>query len=93
MEDLLKRSRSAGVGVLLATQSPGDFAYKGKENVRTWVIGRVKEPRAITKRTPMLASSRRRRGRQARRAGDGRVLPGARIIHDGRAVGRVIHAD
>jgi hypothetical protein len=58
MEDLLKRSRSAGVGVFLTTQSPGDFAYKRKENVHTWVIGRVKELRAIEKLKPMLASSR-----------------------------------
>jgi hypothetical protein len=55
MEDLLKRARSAGVGVFLATQSPGDFDYKCKENVRTWLIGRVKEPRAIEKLKPMLA--------------------------------------
>jgi hypothetical protein len=58
MEDLLKRARSAGVGVFLATQSPGDFDYKCKENVRTWLIGRVKEPRAIEKLKPMLAASK-----------------------------------
>jgi hypothetical protein len=58
MEDLLKRSRSAGVGVFLATQSPGDFDYKCKENVRTWLIGRVKEPRAIEKLKPMLAAAK-----------------------------------
>jgi DNA helicase HerA-like ATPase len=28
MEDLLKRACSAGLGVFLATQSPGDFDYK-----------------------------------------------------------------
>src|SRR5439155_940306 len=58
MEDLLKRARSAGVGVFLATQSPGDFDYKCKENVRTWLIGRVKEPRAIEKLKPMLAAAK-----------------------------------
>lgn len=58
MENLLKRARSAGVGIFLATQSPGDFDYKCKENVRTWLIGRVKEPRAIEKLKPMLASSK-----------------------------------
>jgi hypothetical protein len=55
MEDLLKRARSAGVGIFLATQSPGDFDYRCKENVRTWLIGRVKEPRALEKIRPMLA--------------------------------------
>jgi hypothetical protein len=58
MEDLLKRARSAGVGVFLATQSPGDFDYKCKENVRTWLIGRVKEPRALEKLKPMLVAAR-----------------------------------
>jgi hypothetical protein len=58
MEDLLKRARSAGVGVFLATQSPGDFDYKCKENVRTWLIGRVKEPRALEKLKPMLAAAK-----------------------------------
>jgi hypothetical protein len=58
MEDLLRRARSAGVGVFLATQSPGDFDYKCRENVRTWFIGRVKEPRAIEKLRPMLAAAR-----------------------------------
>jgi DNA helicase HerA-like ATPase len=58
MEDLLKRARSAGVGVFLATQSPGDFDYKCKENVRTWLIGRVKEPRALEKLRPMLVAAK-----------------------------------
>ena len=58
MEDLLKRARSAGVGIFLATQSPGDFDYKCKENVRTWLIGRVKEPRALDKLKPMLAAAK-----------------------------------
>jgi hypothetical protein len=58
MEDLLKRARSAGVGIFLATQSPGDFDYKCKENVRTWLIGRVKEQRAIEKLKPMLAAAK-----------------------------------
>lgn len=58
MEDLLKRARSAGVGVFLATQSPGDLDYKCKENVRTWLIGRIKEQRALEKLKPMLAAAK-----------------------------------
>ena len=92
MEDLLKRARSAGVGVFLATQSPGDFDYKCKENVRTWLIGRVKEPRAIEKLKPMLAAAKGERDRQARRTGDRRILPRPRVQRDGGAVGRVVHA-
>ena len=49
MESLLKRARSAGVGLFLATQSPGDFDYQCRDQVLTWLIGRVKEPVAISK--------------------------------------------
>ena len=54
MEGLLKRSRSAGIGLFLATQSPGDLDYKCRDQVLTWLIGRVKEPTAIAKLKPML---------------------------------------
>ena len=43
MENLLRRARSAGLGLLLATQSPGDFDYKCRDNIRTWFVGQVKE--------------------------------------------------
>lgn len=58
MEDLLKRARSAGLGVMLATQSPGDLDYKCRENVRTWFVGRVKEDNAIKKLRPMFTEAR-----------------------------------
>lgn len=58
MESLLKRARSAGVGIMLATQSPGDLDYKCRENVRTWCVGRVKEDIAIRKVRPMFAEAR-----------------------------------
>jgi hypothetical protein len=54
MESLLKRARSAGIGLFLATQSPGDFDYRCRDQVLTWLIGRVKEPVAIGKLRPML---------------------------------------
>ncbi len=49
MENLLKRARSAGIGMVLATQSPGDLDYKSKENITTWLIGRVNQPQALKK--------------------------------------------
>lgn len=58
IEDLLKRARSAGLGLLLATQSPGDFDYKCRDNIRTWFVGRVKEPTALAKMKPMLSDCR-----------------------------------
>lgn len=58
MEDLLKRGRSAGIGVLLATQSPGDLDYKCRENIRSWFLGRIKEDTALGKLKPMLDGAR-----------------------------------
>jgi DNA helicase HerA-like ATPase len=55
MEDLLKRARSAGVSVMLATQSPGDLDYKCRDNIKTWFVGRVKEKTALDKLKPMLS--------------------------------------
>jgi hypothetical protein len=57
MEGLLKRARSAGIGLFLATQSPGDFDYKCRDNIRSWLVGKVKEPTALKKLKPMFADS------------------------------------
>jgi DNA helicase HerA-like ATPase len=59
MEHLLRRGRSAGLGLLLGTQSPGDFDYKCRENIRTWFVGQVKEANSIAKMKPMLSECRR----------------------------------
>lgn len=54
MESLLRRARSAGVGVFLATQSPGDLDYKCRDQVTTWLVGKVKEAVAVAKLRPVL---------------------------------------
>ncbi|MBI5930197.1 MAG: DUF87 domain-containing protein [Chloroflexi bacterium] len=38
---LLKQGRAFGIGVVLATQNPGDLDYKGLSNAGTWFIGRL----------------------------------------------------
>jgi DNA helicase HerA-like ATPase len=58
MENLLKRSRSAGLGLMLATQSPGDFDYKCRDTIRSWFIGKVKEKVSLDKMKPMLSEAR-----------------------------------
>jgi hypothetical protein len=58
MENLLRRARAAGLGFLLATQSPGDFDYKCRDNIRAWFLGRIKEPTALAKMKPMLNDCR-----------------------------------
>lgn len=41
MMRLLKQARAFGVGLILATQNPGDLDYKGLTNTGTWFIGRL----------------------------------------------------
>ncbi|HZU35707.1 MAG TPA: DUF87 domain-containing protein, partial [Gemmataceae bacterium] len=57
MENLLRRARSAGLGVLLATQSPGDFDYKCRDNIHSWMVGQVKEEVALRKLRPMFGEA------------------------------------
>jgi hypothetical protein len=58
MENLLRRARSAGLGLMLATQSPGDFDYKCRDNIRAWLVGRVREKVALDKLKPMFADGK-----------------------------------
>ncbi len=41
---LLKQARAFGLGLILATQNPGDLDYKGLSNAGTWFIGRLQSP-------------------------------------------------
>jgi hypothetical protein len=38
---LLKQARAFGLGIVLATQNPGDLDYKSLSNAGTWVIGKL----------------------------------------------------
>jgi hypothetical protein len=38
---LLKQARAFGIGIILATQNPGDLDYKGLSNAGTWIIGKL----------------------------------------------------
>jgi DNA helicase HerA-like ATPase/energy-coupling factor transporter ATP-binding protein EcfA2 len=56
MFELLRRARSEGLGVMLATQNPGDIDYKARDNIGTWLIGKVAQDRAIEKMRNLLAN-------------------------------------
>ncbi len=42
---LIKQGRSAGLGVVLATQNPADLDYKGLTNAGTWAVGSLRAER------------------------------------------------
>lgn len=54
LQDLLKRARTAGLRVMLATQSPGAPNYRSREQINTWLVGRVTERRSIEKLEPLF---------------------------------------
>ena len=56
MFELLRRARSEGFGVVLATQNPGDIDYKARDNIGTWLVGKVAQDRAIEKMRNLLSS-------------------------------------
>ena len=56
--DLLKRGRAGGLGVLLASQNPGELDYRCRGNVHTWFVGRVAEKTAIDRMKPLLGEYR-----------------------------------
>jgi DNA helicase HerA-like ATPase len=53
--ELLRRARSEGLGVMLATQNPGDIDYKARDNIGTWLVGKVTQDRALEKMRNLLA--------------------------------------
>lgn len=58
LENLLRRARSAGIGLMLATQSPGDLDYRSRDQISTWFIGYIKEKTALDKLKPMLSEAK-----------------------------------
>lgn len=49
IEDLLRRARSMGLSMFLASQNPGDFDYRCRDNIRTWMVGLLTQKRGIGK--------------------------------------------
>ena len=57
---LLKQARAFGIGLVLATQNPGDLDYKGLTNCGTWFIGRLQaetDREKVTEGLQMLSSA------------------------------------
>ncbi|MBK8975334.1 MAG: DUF853 family protein [Planctomycetes bacterium] len=58
LEHGLRRFRSAGIGLLLATQSPGDLDYRCRENVQSWFVGKVTQQTALKKLETLFGADR-----------------------------------
>jgi ABC-type cobalamin/Fe3+-siderophores transport system ATPase subunit len=56
LQDLLKRARAGGLGVMLASQSPGDLDYRSREQINTWFLGKIADRRSIEKMRPLFES-------------------------------------
>ena len=75
LQSLLKRARSAGLGIMLATQSPGDLDYKSRDQITSWFIGRVREDTALRKLQGGLPERVRARPRGRAAGPDGGRVP------------------
>ena len=53
---LLRQARKYGLGMVLATQSPGDLDYKGLAQIGTVGLGRIKQQQEIAKVATYLAN-------------------------------------
>ena len=53
--DFLRRARSAGIAVLLASQNPGEFDYRARDQVDHWFLGRTSDPRDLDRMRPVLS--------------------------------------
>ena len=81
LQDLLKRARAAGIGVVLASQSPADFDYRSRELISTWFLGRIADARSIDKMKPLFEHKPLVRGKL------GLLEPGRFVLlQDGGAV-------
>lgn len=58
IENLLRRARSAGIGLFLASQNPGDFDYRCRDQILTWFVGKVTQGTAIAKLKPLFDAAR-----------------------------------
>ena len=89
---LLKQARAFGLGMILATQNPGDLDYKGLSNAGTWFIGRLQsdnDKQRVMAGLESLASVRQPDEHQRRRAADlghpAARLPDAQRPRSGRS--------
>ncbi len=57
VENALRRFRSQGIGLILASQNPGDFDYRCRGNIQTWLVGRVTETLSQRKLAPVFGDA------------------------------------
>lgn len=59
LSTLLRQARKYGVGILLATQSPGDVDYNALGQIGTWLLGRLVMRQQMDKVMPFLSAAGR----------------------------------
>ncbi len=82
---LLKQARAFGLGLILATQNPGDLDYKGLANAGTWFIGKLQTENDQKKvMTGLEALASVRTDYTVRQVGDliGQLAPRVFLMHN-----------
>jgi hypothetical protein len=83
---LIKQGRAVGLGVVLATQNPGDLDYKGLTNAGTWAVGSLRAERDKERVLEGLEGAIAEAGSQVTRStlddALGALKPRVFLIHD-----------
>ncbi|HYO87223.1 MAG TPA: DUF87 domain-containing protein, partial [Candidatus Limnocylindrales bacterium] len=82
---LLKQARAFGIGLILATQNPGDLDYKGLTNCGTWFIGRLQaetDREKVTEGLRMIESGASANGSQTFNELIARIPPRIFLMHN-----------
>lgn len=54
LQELLASASAAGIGIILASDAPAALDYRGCDAIATWLVGRITDPRALTKVRPLF---------------------------------------
>ena len=82
---LLKQARAFGIGLILATQNPGDLDYKGLTNCGTWFIGRLQaetDREKVTEGLRLIESGASANGSQTFNELIARIPPRIFLMHN-----------
>jgi hypothetical protein len=82
---LLKQARAFGIGLILATQNPGDLDYKGLTNCGTWFIGRLQaetDREKVTEGLRLIESGASANGSQTFNELIARIPPRVFLMHN-----------
>jgi hypothetical protein len=57
LENALRQWRGLGLGLVLLSEHAGRFDYRCRENIDSWIVGKVTDAKALPKLAPVFGSA------------------------------------